>query len=498
MTGARIAARSALVLLVAAGCASRRSAGTASSGNGGSDAGAARDAAGGAQDAAADAGGTADVASADVSRPPVGTGTLTGVVYFRLHDGSRLPVAEPVVYHVAEALVLAPLDRASSCDCGYPEGAYTGSFEGRFTLTDVPAGWVRLVVQKGSFRRNRRVWVEADEVTEVPAQITELPVRHDPPGGDEVPNIVIGTGRFDAIEDIFAKLRMGPITPSFTFDYEAYMEDREAWGVTLMLYQQPREMEDNGKELIAPDFGQLLSDPQTLPRWHFVFAPCAEYDTYGRLLTSAAVRGSIREFVNGGGKLYVTDYAYDVVEQVFPEYIDFAAPDGRDGNADGHVGEPDYMGTAAYGTLMYSSHNKAQDPQLAAWLRSAGGTDDGQVGTTGNWVNLNGVGAGRQCCVDGEPVEVTPDVVMDGPNGVDPMFGSFGPSHETWEEADAAGANHPHTLRFPYGCGEVMYSTYHTVDPDERQAGLAPQELVLLYLILQISECNENPIKEIR
>jgi len=28
-------------------------------------------------------------------------------------------------------------------------------------------------------------------------------------------------------------------------------------------------------------------------------------------------------------------------------------------------------------------------------------------------------------------------------------------------------------------------------------AGLAPQELVLLYLILQISECNENPIKDL-
>ena len=76
------------------------------------------------------------------------------------------------------------------------------------------------------------------------------------------------------------------------------------------------------------------------------------------------------------------------------------------------------------------------------------------------------------------------------------QFGDDGPSHDTWDEAAAAGANHPHTTRFTYGCGEVMYSTYHTVESFDRTAVLAPQEMVLLYLILEIGECNPDPIKE--
>ncbi len=204
----------------------------------------------------------------------------------------------------------------------------------------------------------------------------------------------------------------------------------------------------------------------------------------------------MRQFVNNGGKLYATDYAYDLIEQVFPRYVHFAAPDGADGDADDHIGDPDHMGTAAYGTLMYESHNRALDPKLAAWLEAVGASDDGFVRTTGNWVNLDGVGTDAQCCIDGMPVDVTPDVVMSGPNGVEPPFGQFGPSHETWNEAEGEGANRPHTLRFPYGCGGVMYSTYHTVDHQLRQAAISPQELVLLYLILEVNECNLNPIKE--
>jgi len=44
------------------------------------------------------------------------------------------------------------------------------------------------------------------------------------------------------------------------------------------------------------------------------------------------------------------------------------------------------------------------------------------------------------------------------------MIGNFGPAYDSWEAAAANDAAFPHTVRFTYGCGEVMYSTYHTVD----------------------------------
>ncbi|MCB9540385.1 MAG: hypothetical protein H6704_29565 [Myxococcales bacterium] len=449
-----------------------------------------------APDAAADATGGADAAPADAAAPrPPGFGALTGQVHFRLFDDRVLPVARPTVYWAFPDDPIPPLPGQASCDCGYPPTAATGEVDGTFTLRNLPAGPVWLVVQKGHFRRVRRVEVRADETVTLPLEVTELPVRDDPAAGDSVPRIAIGTGRFDAIEDIFAKLRLGPITPLFGFDYDAYMADPDAWGVDLFLYQQPRALDDDDRALAAPDFLAHLSSLEDALAYHFTFAPCAEYGPYGTWLTSRDNRQLLERYVNFGGKLYVTDYSYDLLEQVWPTYVDFAAPDGREGNADGHVGDPDYLGEAAYGTLMYASQNRALDPDLAAWLDVVGVSPDGRVQTSGNWVNLNGVGGGEQCCRDGAPVEVTPTVVMSGPNGVDPFIGNFGPSHPTWDAAEAEGANRPHTLRFPFGCGEVMYSTYHTVDDQRRTADLRPQELVLLWLILEINECNLDPIK---
>ncbi len=275
------------------------------------------------------------------------------------------------------------------------------------------------------------------------------------------------------------------------------MADPEAWDIDLALYQQPRVLDDDDALplLEAPGFLELLSGGE-LAAYDFAFAPCAEYRDYGAWLTSERNRDALRRYVNGGGKLYVTDFAYDLAEQVWPGYVDFLAPEGRDGNADGHVGDPDFMSVAAVSTLRYESHNRAHDETLAAWLAELGASADGTLLTEGNWVNVEGVGTEAQCCREGMPVEVTPQVVMSGPNGVDPFIGDFGPSHDRWDAAEAEGANHPHTLRFPYGCGEVMYSTYHTVEGLQAQANITPQELVLLYLILEINECNLNPIKE--
>lgn len=441
----------------------------------------------------------ADMAAVDRGLPdaaprPDGQGDLTGQVHFRLYDDTILPVADPIVYWTFPADRPAPLNRGARCDCGYPVTAARGNASGEFELRNIPAGPIWLVVQKGGFRRIVEVNVQPDAQVQVPLQATALPVRHAPEAGEEIPRIVIGTGRFDPIEDVFAKLRLGPISPRFHFDYAQYVADPAAWGVELMLYQQPRVLADADDTLEAPSFLALLQDRARLAEYDFLFGPCANTDDYATALTSPQVRENLTTYVNGGGKLYATDYSYLLVEQPFPAYVDFDAPDGIDGNADGRVGQRDAMQLASDGTLRYSSQNRAGPAPLRAWLDALAITAQGVVETEGNWVNLNGVGTVEQCCRDGQPVPVTPEVVMSGPNGVDPPFGEFGPSHATWGEAEADGANRPHTLRFPYGCGEVMYSTYHTVE--EPQATLSPQEMVLLYLILEIGECNLDPIKE--
>lgn len=437
--------------------------------------------------------GPADMA-VDAAPRPDGQGDLTGQVHFRLYDDSILPVARPIVYWTFPNERPEPLTRGASCDCGYPVTAARGDADGRFMLRNIPAGPIWLVVQKGAFRRIVEVQVRPDVQTPLPEAVTALPVRHDPGMGLEIPQMVIGTGRFDPIEDVFAKLRLGPISPTFHFDYAVYEQDPTAWGVELMVYQQPRVLEDNGDALAAPSFLALLQDADRMVGYDFLFGPCADTNDYATALTSPVVRANLSQYVNNGGKLYSTDYSYLLVEQPFPAYVDFAAPEGANGNADGQVGDLDTMQTASDGTLRYASQNQAGPLDLRAWLNALMITAQGIVETEGNWVNVNGVGTVEQCCRDGQRVPVTPEIVMSGPNGVDSLFDDFGPSHDAWHAAEAVGANRPHTLRFPYGCGEVMYSTYHTVE--DARAILSPQELVLLYLILEIGECNLDPIKE--
>ena len=41
----------------------------------------------------------------------------------------------------------------------------------------------------------------------------------------------------------------------------------------------------------------------------------------------------------------------------------------------------------------------------------------------------------------------------------------------------------------PVGCGRVVFQTYHTTD--DRHVGLAPQERVPLYLIMEIGTCRD-------
>lgn len=429
------------------------------------------------------------------ARPP-GTGALAGLVHFRLYDGQTLPVANPIVYWTLPEDRPEPFEGGLTCECGSPAGSVRGGVDGRFRMTDVPAGDVYLVIQKGRFRRSRLVNVPLDGTLVVPTELTELPVVSDPDNGDEIPDIVVGLGRYDSIEDVFAKLRMGPITSDYGFDYQEYMDDPTAWGISLALYQQPRELDDADWEVDAPDFLALLRDRSAMAEHNIIFAPCADVDRYETLFASESARDNVERFVYDGGKLYVTDYSYDVLEQPFAEYIDFRGPGGGDGNADGHVGEAEFMGIATEETRPYPSQNRSQDPQLTEWLETLGAATDGIVETEDNWVNVRGVDTVGQCCDDqGSWVDVTPEVVMSGPNRV-PGANATPPTHETWSAAEAAGANKPHTLRFDYGCGEVMYSTYHTIDPRWRQPDLHPQELVLIYLIMEIGECNPEPIKE--
>lgn len=62
-----------------------------------------------------------------------------------------------------------------------------------------------------------------------------------------------------------------------------------------------------------------------------------------------------------------------------------------------------------------------------------------------------------------------------------------GPGTETWGVPPPESKS-PLTITGEYGCGRILFTAYHTVESGG-YVGLTPQELILMYLILEIGVC---------
>ena len=47
----------------------------------------------------------------------------------------------------------------------------------------------------------------------------------------------------------------------------------------------------------------------------------------------------------------------------------------------------------------------------------------------------------------------------------------------------------PLTVTGEYGCGKILFTTYHMAELTTSYSGLTPQELVLLYRLLELGVC---------
>ena len=57
------------------------------------------------------------------------------------------------------------------------------------------------------------------------------------------------------------------------------------------------------------------------------------------------------------------------------------------------------------------------------------------------------------------------------------------------------GPPHPLTVSWPYNCGRVLYTTYHSVGAmGGTHSGLLPQEEILFYLVMEIGLCQDEVV----
>ena len=421
MTSFRICALSVLVgtLLSAAACGSSRNGGfdDSSSGGGASSSGS--------------SGSLASSGGADGSTP-TGIGTLTGTVF--APEGT-VPISNALLYLATSAP--GPQEPALTCDkCVQltSDTPYTYSkADGTFTLPVYSEGARFLVVQKGHFRRVRPLTVAAGS-TAIPGDMTKLPGAADETKGDEIPRIGVTFGGFDKIELSLMKLGIT--------QFDRYGKDP---------FNDPKEL--------PPTVGEeydLINSPAKLAQYHIVMLPCATGGLNCGAPTSAQ-KDNLKGFVGGGGKLYVTDYSYEFVNQTWPGFIVWKDKDGNDLTKNSAYG-------AACQPGAYTKKGTADDTGLSSWLNAIGETN---FDLKDSWTIISKTAALPGQDQDGNPVTITP---------------------KTWMTSDGTG---PSTVSFEDRCGRVLFSTYHA-EGDVGDALLA-QEKALLYILLEVGVCVGPP-----
>ena len=418
---------------------------------------------------------------ASVDAPPVDPANqVTGRVYAPNHGpgqtppGQEIPIAGALVY-VSDVQPTPIPDRVYCEACvATPNGGTLTNADGSFTLTISP-GQYWLVIQKGQFRIEQQMTF-GEGTTALPPTMTTLPSQWNPAMGLYMPKVAMAQGTNDDIEDILAKLGFG------TLSGNSFSSALGEGGVPEMdIYQY------SGTGAGTVTF--LLQNMDEMRKYHIIFFPCSvSMSGIDTLLNDQTVLGNIRRYVNEGGKLYVTDWSGELADRAFPQQIQLG-DSGAD--SDGTYDPAALTGTLttigdADGGLYNLTDGKAVDQGLHDWLAlQTGPTENGTVGMYNadsfevtdlwNWIRkLNSVQIG----VDENdlPVYDTPKAWVTGTKPGEPGATSK-PIAVTYE---------------PTGCGKVLYTAFQTAVGAHQ--GLYPQERVLLYLIMEIQTCSDNPI----
>jgi len=402
--------------------------------------------------------------------PPWGA-RLTGVVW----GPNRL-------FPVSGALVAAYIDRPDDisefryCEpcIDLPAGVpnTTSNPDGTFTLEVEPGVTYWLTVQKGQFRRVREYTApgEIGEYT-VEENLTTLPNVKDQDIGDMIPNIALLYGDYDALEDVLGKGGIGAVNSSFSFE----------WGSEEGVF----DVFDNSSDMVDPHGeprNDLLLNPGRMAGYHVIFFPCS-YNAIFEWMENETIQDNLRDYVRSGGKIYVSDYAYTVADIPWSDFLWFDDP------LHGGCTENQFPDGCNHGPP-FDAPSRSPDEDLSEWLLAVdedSSTTDwmAEFETMENWDTIGGIFDGYMGD-DYEGFEIwdTPKVWVEGTwnydaEDVDPDW--------DWD------TYHPFTVSWQYGCGRVLYTTYHTVGTTDggKHPGLYTQEKILWYLIMELQVCQE-------
>lgn len=342
--------------------------------------------------------------------------------------------------------------------------ATTTAPDGTFTLgplptveNPIPGDTIPIAVQKGRFRKYTQVpiqnWCQHNVGDNAHFKLPSKSSGH-----DTIPKIAVATGDYDQMECVLLKLGLE------VGSFDLYKGDNAFGG---------------GGGGTVGNFDALLMNLNKMKEYNIVFINCTS-NVYEQLLTNPSIRNNILDYVASGGRLYVTDWSYDFIEQIemFSPLIDFEP--GASG------AQPEPRDAAAIGTDGIEVDATVLDPGLAQWLQAVEARTGEEIIDASGRVHITHFLSGWVMQFMVPPNSDT--------------------NSKVWLEGQVSGDGvsglRPLTTTFDYlQCGRVLYSSYHTLGKDFGGFGttfpgycpmgqpLSPQERVLEYLILHIADC---------
>ncbi len=335
-------------------------------------------------------------------------------------DGYIPPApCEPCGYGAIRGRVCAPNEQvfvsgarvwvdAYACDGTLIRVETSSDYSGYYLLEDVPCGEQRINIRKGNYDHSFTATVNTGQLNDITGSSYKLCFA------PTAARIAVITGDWDNIEDLLEDLGLEVDV------FELYGD----W---------------DGEDWMSGQALALLQDRDRLHEYNILLIDCGEahYDVSRQF----GVDDNIRAFVEGGGSLYMSDFAYIYSERVWPLAIDYYGNNELAG----------YMGANDGPIVMQSSHLTGyfNDTDMKAYL--------------GNPPSI--------------PIELglPPLVSVEGWAGTTNMH--------IYAHIPQFDANQPLVLSFrpTPSSGRVIYTTFHNAEQQMEQ-----MQKVLMYLMFSL------------
>ncbi|MFC0605739.1 carboxypeptidase-like regulatory domain-containing protein [Winogradskyella pulchriflava] len=195
--------------------------------------------------------------------------------------------------------------------------AFTDS-EGKFTLSELAKDDYELTISKGAFRTSTMVTL-ADLIDALTLDLDSIPIS-------ELPSIAVVTGSWDHIEDVLYNIGLvDPVTQEPLFDIiDGYdVSDRNS----NHNHHRENATANRNNPFLQPNvdfgFGDFIESPALLANYDIIFLNC------GLNESKTDYSNNLTDYVNNGGLLYATDWAYTYLNDITVggnQYMSFYDP----------------------------------------------------------------------------------------------------------------------------------------------------------------------------